>query len=499
MKNLKIFITLVAAFVFSVSAHGNIVGTDLQNFNPTSSGLDFVTVHSSDTLEPFVFNVGAFATYATNSLPYFLLSTAQSGQIFLEPNDKVFASDLHLGVGLTEWWDLGVNGAFILNQQIDNSNQLGTFAATGLADFRINTKVRLYKDETFGLALNLSGDFDQVLNNPFVGDNPMPTVNLEGIFDAMLGSSVRWGLNLGFRLRNNGSIIPNTGVTPISHQFTFSTAFGFLLNEQWAGARWRAHKKFDVHLGVGSEIIHGLGVPDILAYGGFNWRIGPAWAKEKDTDGDGMVDSKDRCPNTPKAEIATINEVGCSDSDKDGIYNDIDQCPQTPEGSTVNSVGCVEQVVEVTTPGDADGDGVPDEKDQCPGTPPGTKVNDLGCDVSRVEDITLDNLNFVVNSARLTTSSSAKVEQIVKKLRDNSGSITKVVVEGHTDSTGAAGYNLDLSMKRAQTIADRLETGVPFETSQLKVVGYGEQSPIADNNTSSGRAENRRVELRVIR
>lgn len=498
------------------------MGTDLQNFNPTSSGLDFVTVHSSDTLEPFVFNLGAFVSFATNSLPYFRLTDAPSEQNFLEPNDSVFASDLHMGVGLTKWWDLGVNAAFILDQQIDNSTSLGTFTKTGLADVRVNTKVRLYRGERSGFALNLSGDFDQILNNPFSGENSGPTVNMTAAFDTMLGSFVRWGINLGFRLRNNGSIIPNTGVTPISNQVTYSTAFAFLLNESWtimaeafgsaptgdssiptdreimnlqalAGARWRAHKRFDLHLGVGTEIIHGLGVPDLLAYGGFNWRVGPAWAKEKDTDGDGLVDSKDRCPQTPKNEIQEINEVGCTDSDRDGVFNDIDQCPETPQGSEVNSVGCV-----VDT-GDEDKDGVLDEKDQCPGTPPGTQVNDLGCDVNRVEDITLENLNFIVNSDQLTAASSAKVDTMVSKLRDNASSITKIIVEGHTDSTGEAGYNMRLSVKRAQAIADRLQRGVPFEPSQLDVVGYGEEKPIAENSTRSGRATNRRVELRVIR
>ena len=230
-----------------------------------------------------------------------------------------------------------------------------------------------------------------------------------------------------------------------------------------------------------------------MAYVGFNWRLGPAWAREADADGDGVPDTADRCPNTPKAEIQQINKYGCSDSDQDGVYNDLDQCPQTPEGSTVNAVGCVEDN------GDKDGDGVPGENDQCPGTPPGTKVNDLGCDIARVEEVTLDNLNFTLGTARLTGPSQVKVQSMVEKLQKNSSTISKLIVEGHTDSTGGDNYNLDLSMRRAQTIADILETGVPLTKDQLKVVGYGEQQPTATNETAAGRAENRRVELRIIR
>jgi hypothetical protein len=88
-----------------------------------------------------------------------------------------------------------------------------------------------------------------------------------------------------------------------------------------------------------------------------------------DTDGDGVPDSIDKCPGTPKG--VRVDSKGCPlDTDKDGVPDYIDECPGTPLGVKVDSRGC---------PLDTDGDGVPDYKDECPGTPLGVKVDSRGC------------------------------------------------------------------------------------------------------------------------
>ncbi|HEX4872802.1 MAG TPA: thrombospondin type 3 repeat-containing protein [Nevskiaceae bacterium] len=88
-----------------------------------------------------------------------------------------------------------------------------------------------------------------------------------------------------------------------------------------------------------------------------------------DSDGDGVPDRKDRCPNTPKG--VTVYADGCpTDQDQDGVPDYQDKCPNTPPGTVVNEVGC---------PVDSDGDGVPDFKDECPGTPAGVQVSANGC------------------------------------------------------------------------------------------------------------------------
>ncbi len=99
-----------------------------------------------------------------------------------------------------------------------------------------------------------------------------------------------------------------------------------------------------------------------------------------DSDGDGIVDSKDKCPNTPPATL--VNAEGCiPDADKDGIIDAMDACPDTPAGVKVNNKGC-----EL----DSDGDGVVDSKDKCPETAAGVKVDEQGCEVDSDGDGVVD-------------------------------------------------------------------------------------------------------------
>ncbi len=113
-----------------------------------------------------------------------------------------------------------------------------------------------------------------------------------------------------------------------------------------------------------------------------------------DTDGDGVDDTVDECPNTMIG--ATVDEFGCaivvtpSDSDGDGVNDDVDECPSTPAGTTVDSLGCEIDDGTDTPIMDADGDGIQDLMDTCPDTPEGTTVDFIGCPVTDVPDETDD-------------------------------------------------------------------------------------------------------------
>ncbi len=97
-----------------------------------------------------------------------------------------------------------------------------------------------------------------------------------------------------------------------------------------------------------------------------------------DSDGDGVSDDVDQCPNTPAG--ASVDSVGCSptDTDGDGVLDANDLCPGTPAGAPVDANGC-----EIS---DGDGDGVSDFDDQCPGTNPGEPVDSYGCSVLDSDD-----------------------------------------------------------------------------------------------------------------
>lgn len=204
---------------------------------------------------------------------------------------------------------------------------------------------------------------------------------------------------------------------------------------------------------------------------------------ETDSDGDGVKDSKDKCPNTPRG--VAVNADGCPmDSDGDGVADGMDKCPNTPAGAKVDKNGC-----EL----DGDKDGVVDRLDECPNSAPGVQVDIKGCEIKG--KIQLPGVNFESNSDRLLPSASGVLNDAAATLLKNP--TIKVEVAGHTDSDGAAAYNESLSARRATTVRDYLASkGVAMD--RMTTRGYGESEPIADNGTRAGKAQNRRVVLRVL-
>lgn len=202
---------------------------------------------------------------------------------------------------------------------------------------------------------------------------------------------------------------------------------------------------------------------------------------EKDSDGDGVVDRLDECPGTPQG--VRVNERGCeADSDNDGVANSKDRCAGTPAGAKVDQYGC-----EL----DGDSDGVADSRDKCPNTPKGAPVDDNGCELAA--EYKLDAVNFEFDSAKLTSDSVAMLSEAVKIMKRHPD--VKVEVAGHTDSQGDDQYNMGLSERRAQAVADYLIAN-GGKSGNITVKGYGETQPVADNGSKAGRAANRRVELR---
>ncbi|MBF0380287.1 MAG: OmpA family protein [Magnetococcales bacterium] len=228
-----------------------------------------------------------------------------------------------------------------------------------------------------------------------------------------------------------------------------------------------------------------------------------------DSDGDGVLDHKDRCPNT--FENVAVNVHGCDlDSDGDGVNDALDSCPESQANIEVDYKGC---------PLDSDGDGVIDSLDQCPGTAATVQVNSNGCSVDSDGDMVndyidrcpgtpakakvnafgcwvVDNLKFRSGRSTISHSSSSALRDIVGMLLANPD--LKIEVQGHTDNQGSSRLNTRLSQSRAQAVVDYL-IGQGISPSRLLPKGYGPSQPIADNSTSIGRQENRRVELKPIR
>ena len=233
-----------------------------------------------------------------------------------------------------------------------------------------------------------------------------------------------------------------------------------------------------------------------------------------DTDGDGIIDNDDECPN--EAGLKEYNGCKPADRDNDGVADDADACPDTPgdldgcpdsdgDGISDNSDKCPNVKGTVLGCPDGDGDGIMDSADKCP-TQKGTAANN-GCpnrtivtsgpsttEIERI-NFAMRDIKFVTDSDGITNSSSTRIDEAVTFA--NSYPSVVFLVAGYTDSIGDASYNQRLSERRAKKVYETMiKRGV--DVTRLRYAGFGEESPIADNNSKSGRADNRRVEISVV-
>ncbi len=201
-----------------------------------------------------------------------------------------------------------------------------------------------------------------------------------------------------------------------------------------------------------------------------------------DSDGDGVADYLDRCPDTPKGVAVDVN--GCPlDSDGDGVADYLDRCPNTPKGVPVDVNGC---------PLDSDGDGVADYLDRCPNTPKGVSVDANGCPPM------LENRSMRLNIEFDTDKADIKPQYFdeIKKVADlmNAYPDISVAIEGHTDDVGSIEYNEKLSSMRAGSVKSYLVENFGISAERLSATGFGPSRPIAENTTPEGRQKNRRIE-----
>jgi OOP family OmpA-OmpF porin len=165
--------------------------------------------------------------------------------------------------------------------------------------------------------------------------------------------------------------------------------------------------------------------------------------------------------------------------------------PPLPEPKIVRIEAPAPPPAPPAGPLDSDNDGVPDSIDQCPGTPAGQRVDSVGCTING--EIKLPGVNFATGSSDLIPTSEFVLTYAVQTLKKNPTLV--IEVDGHTDSVGSAKKNLSLSQSRAESVMSYLKThGV---TNTVSARGYGKEDPIADNKTSDGRLQNRRVTLKV--
>lgn len=248
-----------------------------------------------------------------------------------------------------------------------------------------------------------------------------------------------------------------------------------------------------------------------------------------DSDGDGIIDSFDRCPDTTLG--VPVDGYGCpADADHDGIHDYLDRCPGTPAGARVNRDGCPQDGDRDGVPNyldkcpdtvgfkvdergcpldDRDGDTIVDERDRCPDTPAGKRVDPSGCSeeppapppapsapsLQPPSGALSLQLEFAPASAQIRPGSEKELARAVDFIKANPGS--RIAVEGHTDSVGPAEVNLEISRRRAESVRRYLLETAGISPERIRAAGYGESRPVGDNATQEGRQRNRRVVISV--
>jgi len=201
--------------------------------------------------------------------------------------------------------------------------------------------------------------------------------------------------------------------------------------------------------------------------------------------------------NSAKTQQASAVVIE-KDSDNDGVMDAKDQCMSTPKGLDVDSKGCeiakAETLSEVIAKdNDSDNDGVVDNLDECKSTEAGVNVDLKGCKLEK--SFVLKGVNFLTSSDQLTEESKKVLNDVGVVLNKNKD--LAVELAGYTDNRGNPKFNDKLSKLRALSVKAYLVLkGVDAE--RMKAKGYGDDSPIASNETADGRSKNRRVELHIL-
>lgn len=451
MKN-WIVIALALQIFTARAVMANVVGADTQNFSPTNDGLDFVTVHSSKTLTPGLFNVGVFLNYAVNSLPNYEDKTTQTRTRF---RDSLLSSDVNFAVGLLPNWEAGLSFPAVLSQKVDSDIDTvhAKFADTGITELRAMTKYRLLGDSDSGVAAVASANFNQIKDNPFQGSGAGPSFNLELAADNSFGL-YQVGINAGYRIRNPGRQLEDLPVEPFDDQYIASAAVSYLVTswdtkvigevfgswpvdkpqfssdreaatlEALVGLKGDLTPSLAWHAGGGTEVLHGSASPDWRVYTGLNYVFGPVFSEPQDV----IVKVQDK-------PLKALDEI--------------------------------------------------EPTDAYAGPP------------QAVESFIARDVLFEFNSDQLRPAAKATLQKLMDYLKKPPG-FQSVTIEGHTDSVGKLAYNMDLSQRRANRVRQAL-VSMGLSERRAKAIGYGPTHPIANNGNYQGRAMNRRVEFQIKR
>ena len=412
---LRILTGLVLA-TWAASAHAQATSPlTVERFVPNANGKGLFSAESAVSLEQWQPFVGHVLHYNRDGLRQAGLRSSLLSQRL--------TADVQLGVGLGKGFEISMAVPLVLvNEKGSAPGAAGGLLGPGPMRVALRYAPLNEKDHGIGLGLALNLAFPVAYSDGLLSEDGAtfaPVLLIEKRFS----KTVRALLNVGYLTRKEARYrIPGRNIAMddevfwrfgMGFNFTENTEVGFELNGGTAAAdmygsevgknplealfgfkyNWKSGAQWSVGFGPGLQA--GYGTPAFRVFTGFGYAPG-----EKDSDGDGVYDSVDRCPQQPGPK----ENQGCPwpDSDNDGILDKDDKCP-TQAGPKENQ-GCPwpdsdgdgvldkdDKCPNVAGPvenqgcpwPDTDGDGIPDKDDKCP-KEPGPKENN-GCPIPKVE------------------------------------------------------------------------------------------------------------------
>jgi outer membrane protein OmpA-like peptidoglycan-associated protein len=428
-------VAALAIVAMGSPALAKVKNADTINFNPATDGGKYMTIHQSQTLSQWGFNVGMYMNYAYEPLEY----ADATGQRIRGIVDDLFTADFQAAIGFFDWWTMGVNFPLIIWESFINPN-VGPVAAPKQnlyakpGDLRVEMKFRLLDIEKYNVGIALVPFFylPTGKSSTFLG-NGMWSPGGKLVIDGNIKDRVFLAANAGYRAYDQTRYDNNNPNAVIDDTIEMGGGVNVRINDSWA---------------ILGEI-YGEFVADSF------------WANELQNPLEFLVGGR-WTPQTKAKGLAVTAAAG--------------------RGIT-RGVGSPDARVLV---------GVNYRREYVPPPPPPVAV------AAKAEEkiVITQKVHFEFDRSRIRPVSYPILNDVVEVLKRNP-QITKLRVEGHTDWVGSDAYNQGLSQRRANSVRQYLiKKGIAPD--RLVAVGYGEKKPVADNTTVLGRAKNRRVEFTVL-
>lgn len=547
MAAMKKYLLVLVLMLSSSISFANVVGTEYQNFNPSISGTDFTTVHSSEPVKECMCNLGIFFNYAKNTLTYSdLYYQTNTDLLGVRANDFLMGADLFATFGLSKNWDIGIALPFLVTGKNDDPYGVSYFEQFGLTEIRPTTKYRFYGDDSHGMAVIASANFNSIQNNPFAGNGAGPTFNLELAADATVWGDLKLAGNVGIRKRNPGNQLtdPATGqlvpfkpfIDSMIYSFAVARKFESLNSDLLAelkgsqpggsgtgsvktaqqamelgiGLRHHWSKEATVHAGAGTKLNDAQSTPDLRAYLGLNYLMGPVFCE--------TPAKSAAMPATVIYPEAIVKNHPVGESEKTDL-----NLPVT----AINPAEFAAYRWKIGATPETDCQSETDYSNETPGNMPIVAaigpIPDGGitlCAVAKnkagiwqpFSSPTIINWNkkrgyelfrlnvsvlFDFDEDILQKRSYSELEKINTHLKKKP--FTALIVEGHTDNIGTDVYNMNLSKRRAIRVMNHLIKTHGVDSQKVKTDYKGEKFPVDTNATKEGRDNNRRVEFKIFR